>query len=126
MSNQYYNVIYSQGSKNSCSGHGKIALHLITESEIISAATIQANYRGTDLIEYTDIEQIDIVDDDGDVIETRLSRDWEDGEELAAAIEEITHDGYLYEIFKCGDEDAEFIARAKDFNLAEKAREFVK
>ena len=123
---QSYNIIASIGSRNSASGYGKISLVLMDEKEIISIATQQANRCGYDLTEYSDIERIGINPDaDGDFEEFKLSREWNEGEELETAIAEFTHDGYLYEIFKRGEQDAEFIARAADFNLEDEASTFV-
>ena len=115
---QYYNIIASIGSRNSASGYGKISLVLMDEKEIISIATQQANRCGYDLTQYSDIEWVGVNPDaDGDFEEFKLSRDWNEGEKLESAIAEFTHDGYLYEIFKSGEQDAEFIARAAEFNL---------
>jgi hypothetical protein len=123
---QSYNIIASIGSRNSASGYGKISLVLRDEKEIISIATQQANRRGDDLTQHTDISWVGInPDEDGDCEEFAMSRSWNEGEELEAAITEFTHDGYLYEIFKRGEQDAEFIARAADFGLEDEAIAFV-
>jgi len=123
---QSYNIIASTGSRNSASGYGKINLVLMDGKEIISIATQQANRRGEDLTQHTDINWVGINPDaDGDFEEFKLSREWNEGEELEAAIAEFTHDGYLYEIFKRGQQDAEFIARAAAFGLEGEAIAFI-
>ena len=55
----------------------------------------------------------------------KLSRAWNEGEVLIAAVAEFTHDGHIYEIFKRGDQDAVFISRATDFDLEDEAIAFV-
>ena len=54
----YFNIITSTGSRNSASGYGKISLVLMEEKEIISIATQQANRRGEDLTQHTNITWI--------------------------------------------------------------------
>jgi hypothetical protein len=121
---QLYNIIASAGSRNG-RGYGKIHLVLMYEEEIIRIATQQAGACGDDLTKHTDIEWVGInPDENGDFEEFELSREWNDGEELAAAVAEFTHDGYIYEVFKRGEEDADFIARAADFGLEEKAERY--
>ncbi len=123
----YFNIITSTGSRNSASGYGKISLVLMEEKEIISIATQQANRRGEDLTQHTNITWINTNPDyDGDSGEFTRSRAWTAGEELEAAITEFTHNGHLYEIFKRGEQDAEFISRAAEFGLEDEAISFVK
>lgn len=96
------------------------------EKEIISIANEQANKCGYDLTQYSDIEWVDVNPDvDGNCEEFKLSREWNEGEELEAAIAEFTHNGHVYEIFKRGEQNAEFIARASDFDLEDEAIAFV-
>ena len=123
---QNYNILVSFGSRTAFSGYGKISLVCMDATEIISIAEQQAGRCGYDLTEHADIEWVGVNPNVfGGCDELKMSRDWHEGEELDAALAELTQDGHLYEIFKCGEGDADFIARAADFNLENEAIAFV-
>lgn len=125
---QFYNIIASANSRNSYSGHGKIGLVLMDEKEIIAIAQAAAGREGYSLEHYAGINSVGIgqADEDGDFAQYGYERDWNDGEELESSVDYWTRDGYVYEIFKCGEQDQEFINRAADFDLKDEAEEFAK
>lgn len=115
----YFNIITSKGSRNSYAGLGKISLVLTDEKEIVSIAADQAGRSGESLERFCDVNYIE--NSDGDLV---LERDLADEELLDAAIAQFTEDGYVYEIFIRGEQDAEFITCATDFGLEDEAIAF--
>lgn len=114
---QFYNIIASTRSRNSYGGYGKINLVLMDETEIINIATEQVGRRGGDLTQYTDIVWVGVNQNENEECEFKMSREWVDGEEFEAALSELTGDGYIYEVFKRGEQDAEFLNRAIELGV---------
>jgi|GEM_PF-5156722 len=123
---RFFYVIASSGSVNG-GGYGQIVLRFLSEDEIINIANEQADRHGGDLIDHTDIVWVGVNEDaDGDFEDYVRSREWQDGEEFAAALIELRDDGYLFEVFECEKQDDDFVTCASAFGLGEEAKFFIK
>lgn len=123
----FYNVISSSNSRNSASGYGKVSVLTLSEDEIIELANAETLRWGEHLMQYAEgIGMLPVTPyGDGDFTEFVMSRSWRDGEEFEAALAAMKSDGKLFEIFKCGKQDVEFVALAENFGLGEAAHKMI-
>jgi len=116
--NYYYTII---GTSRNTYGGTRYSIGVITdEPEIIGFAHDECAKSGEDL--YTLAGICWTLNDDEQFVP---ERDFEPGEEFQAALTKLNDDGRTYEIFRTDTEAKEFIERAEEVGLGEKANETV-
>ncbi len=120
----YYSIT---GTSRNSAGGARYALGRVVDKEdIINFAHEECGREGISLESVAGIEFIGINPDaDGDFEEFIPAREWNEGEEFAAALSKLNDDGRTYEIFDMATECDEFIARADCLGLGNEARALV-
>lgn len=108
----FYNCIISRGSRNGAGGYGEITAHFMSAQEIIDVAEMSANDASETLYDFAGIKWVQKAD-----YGFEPERDWKDGEQLETAVEQLRHDGHLFEYYEHGVDDGEFNERCLEFGI---------